>query len=101
MIFLATCVIAIGQTSKQTRHKAAVIYSLKQIKKGVRNTPILATDSILRMLPKDQWFSTLSDSSKHFRIVRIKFYEGICKRKPNQSKFLPGWVDRALIPRKP
>jgi len=111
LAFLAACTMAVGQTSKVARHKAATIYSLKQIRVGysvkkhrdsvVRNTPVLATDSILRMLPRDAWFSSLSDSSKHYRIVRIEFYDGLCKRKPSQSKFLPGWVDRALIPRKP
>ena len=117
LLFLAACAMAIGQTAKITRHKASVIFALKQIKVGysvtqrkdslVKNDVVLSTDSVLHMLSNDPWFSSLSDSSKHYRIVRIKMYEGICmrkdkvtgKRRTSQDKFLPGWVDRALIPR--
>jgi hypothetical protein len=53
-------------------------------------------DSLIKILPTDPWFSTMSPIAQKFRIKRIEKYRDICKKKPSQNKYIKGWVKRAL-----
>lgn len=33
---------------------------------------------------------------QNYRVGRIRYYVGICNRRPSQDKFLRGWINRTL-----
>ena len=90
MLLLCVFCSVSGQTSAILQKKVGKVYT------HFKTDKIRATDSVLRLLPYDQWFVSLAPKDRNFRIIRIKYYEGICKKKPKQCKYLKGWVMRAL-----
>lgn len=99
--FLALClfsVSALAQTpsSKEINKKWDAIAHYYKKSKPTASQCSNAPDSLIKILPNDAWFSTMSPIAQKFRIKRIEKYRDICKKKPSQNKYIKGWVKRAL-----
>lgn len=58
-----------------------------------------ACDSSMLLIAKNEWFNTLGDTDRHFRMNRIKFYEKLAVKNVANRNFLLTWTLRACTPR--
>ncbi len=64
----------------------------------VAQQPNLKTDTAIYVIVQKQQYDSLKTALflANYKLTRVNYYLNICLKRPSQTKFLAGWIKRAI-----